>query len=252
MSYLSFYVRNVLLCLVIGLVPCGAYAAVTRDYAATAAKAERFFKYQEWANAAAMYEIMLEDSAKVVDTYAHAIAVAGMRNMPDYEMSLLERAQKQLIPMDSVLHGVQRVTFAMGHTSLYEHFLLLVKERQPWLTRSIEKQLLKYYMFRRNAPEIIRYSKIMLSGAPENVEYLSNLAMGYMYDGDEESAIEVYKKLLDYHPDDYRTLLVLGNYYDMKGDTAQALRYLRHADSIRSTPYVAGQINRLSPSNDRR
>lgn len=247
MSYLPFYMRNVLLCILVGVMSCGANAAGTRDYAATAAKAQRFFKYQEWANAAAMYEIMLEDSAKVVNTYAHAIAVAGMRNMPDYEMSLLERAQKQLIPMDSVLHGVQRVTFAMGHTSLYENFLLLVKERQPWLTRSIEKQLLRYYMFRRNAPEIIRYSKIMLSGAPENAEYLGNLATGYMYDGDETNGIATYKRLLEYHPDNYKTLLVLGNYYDMKGDTVQALRYLRHADSIQPTPYVTRLINRLDP-----
>jgi hypothetical protein len=246
MSNLSFSIRNVLLGLSIAVLPMSASGAVTRDYAATAAKAARFFKYQEWANAAAMYEIMLEDSAKVVDTYAHAIAVAGMRNMPDYEMSLLERAQKNLIPMDSVFHGVQRVSFAMGHNSLYENFLLLVKQRQPWLTRSIEKQLLRYYMFRSNAPEIIRYSKIMLSGAPENAEYLGNLAMGYMLDGNDAEGIATYRRLLEYHPDNYKTLLVLGNYYDMKGDTLQALRYLRHADSIRATPYVTQLINRLS------
>ena len=238
MSNLSYYMRNVLLWCLVAAMPACAAAVVKRDYAATAAKAERFFKFQEWANAAAMYEIMLEDSAKVVDTYAHAIAVAGMRNMPDYEMSLLERAQAQLIPMDSVLRG---------HNSLYENFLLLVKDRQPWLTRSIEKQLLRYYLFRRNAPEIVRYSRVMLSGAPENAEYLGNLAFGYMLDGDEENGIATYKRLLEYHPDNYKALLMLGNYYDLKGDTAQALRYLCHADSIRSTPYVTALLRRLDP-----
>lgn len=247
MSNLSYYMRNVLLWCLVAAMPACAAAVVKRDYAATAVKAERFFKFQEWANAAAMYEIMLEDSAKVVDTYAHAIAVAGMRNMPDYEMSLLERAQSQLIPMDSVLRGVQRVSFAMGHNSLYENFLLLVKDRQPWLTRSIEKQLLRYYLFRRNAPEIVRYSRVMLSGAPENAEYLGNLAFGYMLDGDEENGIATYKQLLEYHPDNYKALLMLGNYYDLKGDMAQALRYLRHADSIRSTPYVTALLRRLDP-----
>ena len=58
-----------------------------------------------------MYELMIEDSAKVCDTYAHAIVTAGMRNLPDYEMSLLERAQSQLIPLDSVFQGVRRVSF---------------------------------------------------------------------------------------------------------------------------------------------
>lgn len=247
MSNLSFSIRNVLLSLVIGVMSCGVSVAGTRDYEATAAKAQRFFKYQEWANAAAMYEIMLEDSAKVVDTYAHAIAVAGMRKLPDYQMSLLERAQANLIPMGDVLRGVQQVSFAMGHNSLYENFLLLVKERQPWLTRSIEKQLLSYYMFRRNAPEIIRYSRIMLSGAPDNAEYLSNLATGYMLEGNDTDGIATYKRLLEYHPSNYKTLLVLGNYYDLKGDTAQALRYLRQADSIQPTPYVTEILKRLAP-----
>ena len=79
---------------VVLLVGCAsANAAVTRDYDAIATKAARFFHYREWTNAAAMYELMIEDSAKVCDTYAHAIVTAGMRNLPDYEMSLLERAQ---------------------------------------------------------------------------------------------------------------------------------------------------------------
>ncbi len=242
MPKLSYYVGISIAAMFMAVLPA---AGVGRDYAATAAKAERFFMHKEWANAAAMYEIMLEDSAGVVDTYAHAIAVAGMRNLPDYEMSLLERAQARLIPMDSVLRGVQRVSFAMGHTSLYENFLLLVKERQPWLTRSIEKQLLRYYLFRRNAPEIIRYSQIMLSGAPDNVDYLTSLARGYMFDGQEERGIAIYRQLLEKHPGNYRTLLVLGNYYDLKGDTVRALDYLRRADSIMPTPYVREIIDRL-------
>lgn len=47
-----------------------------RSYEATAVKAGRFFKYREWANAAAMYELMLEEQPKVCDTYAHAIVTA--------------------------------------------------------------------------------------------------------------------------------------------------------------------------------
>ncbi len=131
------YVVTVLATLMYSLV---SHAAVTsRDYQTVATKAARFFKYKDWSNAAAMYEIMLEDSAKVVDTYSHAIVTAAMRRLPDYEISLLERAQQQLIPVDSIYSGVRRVSFAMGQTSLYENFLMLVMDRQPWLKRSIEK-----------------------------------------------------------------------------------------------------------------
>ena len=129
------------------------------DYGSVAVKAQRFFKYGEWPNAAAMYELMLEERPKVCDTYAHAIVTAGMRSMPDYEIALAEKAQANLVPLDSLLQGVRRVSFSLGQTSRYEHFLLLLKERQPWLGRSIDKQLLRYYLFRRNGPGIIRYSR---------------------------------------------------------------------------------------------
>ncbi len=238
------YVATVLVTLMFSFV---SQAAVnSRDYKTVAAKAARFFKYKDWANAAAMYELMLEDSAKVVDTYSHAIVVAAMRKLPDYEISLLERAQQQLIPVDSIYSGVRRVSFAMGQTSLYEEFLMLVKDRQPWLKRSIEKQLLSYYVFRRNAPMIIEYSKIMLTGAPDNRQYLASLADGYMCAGDEAQGIDVYRKLLSLYPDDYDTLLILGNYYYIKGEKEPALSYLLQADSIKSTPYVRELVKSLS------
>ena len=220
-------------------------SAAKRDYDQIAAKASRFFKYQEWANAAAMYELMIEDSAKVTSTYGHAIVVAAMRKMPDYEISLMERAQQNLIPVDSIFNAVQHVSFGLGQSSLYENFLLLVKERQPWMKRNIEKQLLNYYLFRRNAPEIIRYSEIMLSGAPENVNYMTSLAQGYMLAGEEEAGIVKYKDILSLYPDDYNTLLTLGNYYAIKNYRTDALTYLQRADSIKPTPYVSELIKRL-------
>lgn len=227
-------------------------SAPSRDYAEVKVKAERFFQFKEWPNAAAMYELMLEDSAKVADTYCHAIVAAAMRDMPDYEMSLMERAQQNLIPVDTIFAGVRRVSFSIGHTSLYENFLNLVKERQPWLKRSIEKQLLGYYIFRRNAPRIIEYSKIMLSGAPGNRQYMYDLAQGYLLDGQTGEGIATFKKILEKHPDDYESLLVLGNYYADNGQDAVALEYLRRAYAIKPTPYVKKLIERIEPPHHRR
>lgn len=244
------YVVTVLAAFMFSLVSHATVAS--RDYKTVATKAARFFKYKDWPNAAAMYELMLEDSAKVVDTYCHAIVTAAMRELPDYEISLLERAQQQLIPVDSIYSGVRRVSFAMGQTSLYENFLMLVMDRQPWLKRSIEKQLLNYYVFRRNGPKMVEYSRIMLTGAPDNRQYLAYLADGYMLEGDETRGIDVYRKLLSLYPDDYDTLLILGNYYYMKGEKEPALRYLGQADSIKSTPYVKDIILRLLPPRKHR
>ena len=216
-----------------------------RSYEATAVKAGRFFKYREWANAAAMYELMLEEQPKVCDTYAHAIVTAGMRSLPDYEIALAEKAQANLVPVDSLLQGVRRVSFSLGETSQYEKFLLLLKERQRWLGRSIDKQLLKYYLFRRNAQEIEKYSRIMLSGAPDNADFMLALAQGRLLNGDYEGAMATYRDVLALYPDNYTALLYLGNYCRDNGKAADALHYLRRAQALKPTPYVDECISRL-------
>lgn len=216
-----------------------------RSYEATEAKAQRFFKYGEWANAAAMYELMLEERPRVCDTYAHAIVVAGERAMPSYEIALAEKAQSNLVPVDSLLQGVQRVSFSLGHAQQYENFLVLLKEQQPWLGRSIDKQLLRYYLLRRNGPGIVKYSKIMLSGAPDNAEFMLSLAQGQLLLGDFDSAVATYRDILDIHPDNYTALLYLGNYYLEQGDREQSLQYLQRAQMVKATPYVATTIATL-------
>lgn len=216
-----------------------------RSYEATAQKAERFFKYGEWANAAAMYELLLEERPKECETYAHAIVTAGMRDMPDYEMALLDRAQANLVPTDSLLSDVRRVSFSLGCTSQYEKLLLLMKERQPWLGRSIDKQLLRYYLFRHNGEEVIKYSRIMLSGAPDNAEFLLALAQGQLALADYAGAMNTYRTLLAYHPDNYTALLYLGNYYKDRNDPQEALFFLRRALVIKPTPYVKQAIDSL-------
>lgn len=213
-----------------------------RDYAVISAKAERFFKYKEWANAAAMYELMIEDSASVAMNYANAIVVAGMRNLPDYQMSVFERSQSKLVPMAQVLQGVRQVSFSLGEAGLYERFLHLLLERQPWLGRSIDRQLLDYYLFRRDADGIVRMSRLMLSTAPENTGYLNSLADGLMLQGKYEECADVCRKILVLDPDNITALLALGNYLLLSRQPDEALPYLNRANRIAPSPDLAEKI----------
>lgn len=213
-----------------------------RDYAAISAKAGRFFKYREWANAAAMYELMIEDSASVAMNYANAIVVAGMRNLPDYQMSVFERSQSKLVPMAQVLQGVRQVSFSLGEAGLYERFLHLLLERQPWLGRSIDRQLLDYYLFRRDADGIVRMSRLMLSTAPENTGYLYSLADGLMLQSKFEESTEVYQTILVLDPNNITALLALGNYLFISGQPDEALPYLSRANRIAPSPDLAEKI----------
>ena len=49
-----------------------------RRYEAAKVRADRFFKYQEWQSALAMYEVMLELRPGDVASYYHAIFTSGM------------------------------------------------------------------------------------------------------------------------------------------------------------------------------
>lgn len=213
-----------------------------RDYAAISAKAGRFFKYREWANAAAMYELMIEDSASVAMNYANAIVVAGMRNLPDYQMSVFERSQSKLVPMAQVLQDVRQVSFSLGEAGLYERFLHLLLERQPWLGRSIDRQLLDYYLFRRDADGIVRMSRLMLSTAPDNTNYLNSLADGLMLQSKYEESADVYRKILVLEPNNLTALLALGNYLFINKQPDEALPYLSQANRIAPSPDLAEKI----------
>ncbi len=229
----------------LSLLPVALTAAAAqpqRDYANISAKAERFFKYQEWPNAAAMYELMMEDSASVASNYSRAIVVAGMRDLPDYQMSVFQRSQTNLVPMAQVLDGVQQVSFSLGNASLYEDFLKLLLKRQPWLGRSVDRRLLDYYLFRRDADGIVRMSGVMLSTAPDNVVYLSTLGQGLMMLGNYQEACDVYRRILILQPDNACALLALGNYLYINDRPDEALPYLRKANSLSPSPYLVGLI----------
>ncbi|MCM1255883.1 MAG: hypothetical protein NC221_07170 [Duncaniella sp.] len=220
--------------------------APARDYAVISAKAERFFKYAEWANAAAMYELMIEDSATLASNYSNAIVVAGMRSLPDYQISVFERSQTNLVPMAKVLDGVRAVSFSLGNAPLYENFLHLLLQRQPWLGRSIDRRLLDYYIFRKDADGIVKMSELMLSTAPGNIGYLSALAQGLMLKGDYSRAVDTYQLILATDPDNVNALLNLGNYFALNNRPDKALPYLSRANLLSPSPYLAQLISSLS------
>ena len=85
-----------------------------RRYEAAKVRADRFFKYQEWQSALAMYEVMLELRPGDVASYYHAIFTSGMLRNQDEQMRFFERTQKQGIALDSIFSGVKGISFAMG------------------------------------------------------------------------------------------------------------------------------------------
>lgn len=226
------------------------------DYKTISTKADRYFGYQEWNSALAMYELMIDHSPLDIPTYYRAIVAASMMSNDDVQMSLLVRTQKQGIALDSIFSGVKKVSFAIGEGDAYETFLKLVRERQPWMSRSINAYLLDYYTFRNDAKNMIDVAERLLVTTPDNLEYTRTLARGYMLDGRMDESVKCYRHIAETYPHDYDALLNLGVYYhqrlsdaksvDEKADIAAlAETYLVDAYRERPTPYVQRLIAEL-------
>ncbi len=223
------------------------------DYASLQLKASRFIDQKEWASAAAMLDLMLEDNPADASVYGRAIVVADIREDSVGALRLVDRAMEFHVPFDSVFSSVKKESFRLGRSDLYERFLLSVTVHQPWLSRAIDGYLTDYYAFRRNGPEMIKYSSRMLKGLPDNVGFLKILAQGYLLTGQTRDAVDTYRHINAVAPDDYETLLYLGNYYfdqssqnrSVKEYRALAATYLSRAAAIRQTPYVGRKLREL-------
>lgn len=221
--------------------------AAATDFVTRSAKASRFFAHHEWASAMAMYSLMLDERPDSAAIWAHAIVAAGMQQLPDQQIDLLTSALNHGVPIDSIFSGVDSASMQVGHNALYEQFLTLVKEREPWMERVVNLRLLNYYSWRDNGPGMVTMSEIMLAGLPDDERFLYTLARGKLLCSDVEGAIDVYEHIARKHPKSLEALLYLGNYYSgITHRHDEALGYLRRAYAIKPTPYIDRLIYTLS------
>ncbi|MCI5978038.1 MAG: tetratricopeptide repeat protein [Bacteroidales bacterium] len=220
-------------------------SATTPDssaYARTLRKALRFMDDGEWLNASAMFTIMLEQRPEEVSNYSNAIVTDAMLGDTLAVSRLLETSMEHNVSMDSIFTDVQRVSTRLGVSHLYERVLLGAGKQFSYLQRSLNQYLLRYYVFRNNGPEMVRYARIMLERMPASVPFRRILARGYMLQGKMDDAAAVWQDILRSDPDNLDTLLDLGNYYHALGRAADAEPYLRAAYRLHPTPYLASLL----------
>ena len=147
------------------------------------------------------------------------------------------------VSMDSIFTDVQRVSTRLGVSHLYERLLLGAGKQFPYLQRSLNQYLLRYYVFRNNGAQMVRYASMMLERMPSSVPFRRILARGYMLQGKMEDAVTVWQDILRTDPDNLDSLLDLGNYYLSADNRTAALPYLQEAFRIHPTPYLARAID---------
>ncbi len=227
--------------LVCGLLVIGLSIFAQTPYSRLEMKADRFFNQREWAQASATYYQMIELHPEVAATYGKAIVANAVKGDTIAEMDLMVKALNAKIPFDSVLSRVKSTSFQLGKSNLYGDFLLRVREAYPWMRRPVESYLLRYYCYRQDGPKMMEFSRIMLQGDSLNVGFMQSLAQGAMLSGEYSEALSTYNQILEISPDDYNTLIALGNFHLLdiaEADSTLAPIYLSRANKIKSTPYV--------------
>lgn len=213
--------------------------SVAAAYARTEAKAQLFYSNKEWHNAVAMYTLMLDMRPDETSVYSHAIMANALAGNSDMPVRLLEQSTHYDIPTDSLLGGVQSLALAQSRPDLYEDLLVRARTEMPWLARSFDARLLRFYDFRDNAPQMVAYATRLLQSAPDNAEFLAILARGYLLQGDASRAMTGWKRILDSDPDNLQALLSLGFCLRNLGDRDASIPLLTRAYSISPTPYLA-------------
>lgn len=203
-------------------------------------KATRAFSHNEWASAAALLDLMLEQRPDSAALYGQAIVANGMRADSAEQMRLLQQAIDHHIAFDSVFSQVRRWSFSKGSFAVYRDFLLHARSAYPWMKRTVDAGLLRFYLFRKNGMRTVALATEMLDGAPDNVPFLLALAEGHMLSGCFSEGVAVYKRILEIEPDNYQALLELGNWYALYPQDGESGRvYLERANRLHPTPYVS-------------
>lgn len=208
------------------------------EYCRLAEKSKRFFDNREWLNAQAMYTLMLDIKPRQAPVYARSMICHYLTGDTMLAVAGVQRAMDHGVALDSLLSEVRDISLSVGASRLYEDILQQSALTYPWLKRSIDGYLLSYYDFRDNGPMLVRYAGIMLAATPQNLRYSRMLARGYMLDNKPDKAVAVWLGILARYPDDYDTLLDLGNYYMLYGHRCDALPLLKRAQKLRPTPYL--------------
>ena len=227
------------------------FSVSAADFQTLALKARRFFDQKEWASASAMYSLMLDERPADSAIYGPAIVAAEAQADTAQAIALLDKSIDCHIPFDTIFQGVRSESFAIGRADIYEQFLLSAKSHAPWLTRSVDHALMRYYAFRCDGSRMVEYATIMLRGLPDSIDFLSILASGYLLDGQTSKAIDTYRHILTIDHDNYNALLYLGNYYFSQAGTSPqaqsaAREYLSRARAIRQAPYIDAMIHKLN------
>lgn len=180
-------------------------------------KADTHFENGEWREAAAMFNVLINESPAVLELYPYAVASNDLGGDAKGVMAAVELSEKNGISLDSLFLKTKLLCTALGYNGVYERMLLCIKREQPWFKRMVNKYLLRFYMERKENLKAIGIVDEVLSSSPDNLTLLNAKASILTDCGDLTGAAACMERVLDIDSSAWEARLFLGNYYFLKG-----------------------------------
>lgn len=180
-------------------------------------KAETHFENREWREAAAMFNVLINESPSVLELYAYAVASNDLGGDKRGVMAAVELSEKSGIPLDSLFDKTRQLCTAIGNNGIYERMLLCIKGEQPWFKRIVNKYLLRFYMERKENAKALAIADEALLSFPDNIRLLNAKASILADSGDLSGAADCMALVLRLDSTAMEARLFLGNYYFIKG-----------------------------------
>lgn len=181
-------------------------------------KAETHFDNGEWKEAAAMFNVLINESPSVLGLYPYAVASNDLGGDRDGVMAAVVLSEKSGIPLDSLFTRTKKFCTLFGDNGIYERLLLSIKGEQPWFKRIVNRYLLNFYIERKENAKGLGIVDEALETYPDNPSLLKSKAMILADLGKLDAAADCMEKVLLLNPSADDARMFLGNYCFIKGE----------------------------------
>lgn len=219
------------LILIIAVIASALLASAQDQFERRAVRADREYAFGEWAPAATLYSLLIDQRPDSLQLYSRAIVAYDLAGDTITSINLLEDAMSHGIGLSALLETVRSDFFQAADSDAFGPYLLRMRDRFTWMQRAIDNELLRHYTFRHDGPMMVHYAQVMLRPIPDSVEYLALLAQGHLICGNLTEATEVWRHILRVDPDNIDALLYL-SYATEASDPAQSAQLLRRANTL--------------------
>lgn len=217
-----------LLCTLLSALPM----AASDSYELMSRKAAQYAEWGDLRQALGEYAKMRRAEPDSVEPYAAPMVICSVLGEPASVQAILDSALNAGLPARPLLAACRADAVRLAHLDHYENILLLAQADTRTEPTAVPL-LLEYYAFRRDGAKTVQYADLLLRSRPNDVRLLTARAMGYIDMQSDAEAMQAFRDVLTADPQNLEALLYLGNYLYARGETAQAVPYLRQARALR-------------------